>query len=106
MPSRMESTACRAVGMMKGCLTKAWVARQLLLKAWVARKPLLKAWGSSGQSTVEYALVLFGFLALILAMGALGQFFQEGNLVAHALSSASHHVTLVSPGALRDVFAY
>lgn len=70
------------------------------------RAVAVEAWGKRGQSTVEYAVVLFGFLALVLALGALWRFLQDGALVQHALQSASHHVTMVSKGALLDVFLH
>ncbi len=57
-----------------------------------------------GQSTVEYALVVSGFLVIFIAMGLLNHAISSGLFVEHALMSASHVVTNVSDGVLRDVF--
>lgn len=59
-----------------------------------------------GQSTVEFAVVLFGFLALLAALGVLWRSVQGGLLVSHALQSASHHLETVVPGVISDVFLY
>ena len=60
----------------------------------------------AGQSTVEYAVVLFAVLGMLVGLGVLGNFLQDGGLVQHALQSASHHLTAVSKGARLDVFLY
>ena len=60
----------------------------------------------SGQGTLEYALVMFGFLSIIAGLGALWNMLDGGLLVSHALASASHHVQAVTPGAVADVFAF
>lgn len=59
-----------------------------------------------GQGTVEFAVVLFGFLALLAALGVLWRSVQDGLLVSHALQSASHHLETVVPGVVSDVFLY
>ena len=59
-----------------------------------------------GQSTVEYAVVFFGFIAIIAALSIMGRAFGSGLLVEHALASASHHLQLVAAGAASDVFLY
>ncbi len=69
----------------------------------LARRARLRA---RGQSTVEFAVVLFGFLALTAALGVLWRSFQDGLLVSHALQSASHHLETVVPGVIADVFLY
>lgn len=66
------------------------------------RRHLLQA----GQSTVEFALVTAGLLAVFAACGALWHFLDAGILVQHALSSASHHVGGTVLGGLGDVFLY
>lgn len=43
-----------------------------------------------GQATVEYALVLFAFLATVVCMGALWRAASRGALVELAVDSASH----------------
>ena len=60
----------------------------------------------SGQGTLEYALVMFGFLSIVAGLGALWNMLDGGLLVSHALASASHHVQAVTPGAVADVFAF
>lgn len=59
-----------------------------------------------GQGTVEFAIVLFGFLAMVAALGVLWRAFESGLLVQHALQSASHHLETVVPGVVADVFLY
>lgn len=60
----------------------------------------------SGQSTVEYALILAAFLAVLAAGGVVWNFLHEGTLVQHALMSASHHVQMTSLGSIADIFSY
>lgn len=60
----------------------------------------------SGQGTIEYALVMFGFLSVVAGLGALWNMLGDGLLATHALMSASHHVQAVAPGAVADVFAF
>lgn len=45
----------------------------------------------AGQSTVEYAVLLFAVLSVMVALGSLGQLMESGLVVDHALRSASHH---------------
>lgn len=59
---------------------------------------------AQGQSTVEYALVVSGFLVVFLAMGLMHHAISSGLFVEHALMSASHVITNVPDGVLRDVF--
>lgn len=59
-----------------------------------------------GQGTVEFVIVMAGFIAVAVAFGALWRLFGEGKVVQHALISASHHVQLAAVGALADVFLY
>lgn len=58
-----------------------------------------------GQATVEFALVLAGFLALLVALGALADFASSGAFAQHARSTASHHVA-GETGAWVEVLAY
>lgn len=46
--------------------------------------------GTSGQSTVEYAVVLCAFLALVTALGALWHAGRDGKLLSIAIQAASH----------------
>ncbi len=66
----------------------------------------MAARGLSGQSTVEYAIVLAAFLALVIGLGAMADLFQSGLVVEHALQSASHHLKDVATGAWADVLLY
>lgn len=62
---------------------------------------------TSGQSTVEYALVLLAFLAMVLALGAVWKVAQEGGLQRLASKAASHALggegTL---GGMRDIVLF
>ena len=57
-----------------------------------------------GQSTVEYAVIMAAFLTLIIAFASLWQVLDGGVFVAHALATASHHLTGVFSGVLADAF--
>ena len=61
--------------------------------------------GESGQSTVEYAVILGAFMAVVVGLGALLRAVDAGTFVDHALSAASHHLQLSAAGVI-DVFAY
>ena len=61
--------------------------------------------GESGQSTVEFALVTFALLCLVVGVGALWRLAGDGVLADHAVQAASHHVE-GSLGAVADVFSY
>ena len=57
----------------------------------------------SGQASVEYAVVLVGFLALIIALGALHSFLEDGTLIEHALQSSSHAIERICSGSTYEV---
>mgnify|MGYP000544325283 FL=1 len=57
----------------------------------------------SGQASVEYAVVLVGFLALIIALGTLHSFLEDGALIEHALQSSSHAIERICSGTTKDV---
>lgn len=59
-----------------------------------------------GQSTVEFAVVAAGFIALVVALGALWRFASGGALVEHALAAASHHLQAAAPAFISDIFLY
>lgn len=59
----------------------------------------------SGQASAEYAIVFTGFLALVLALGALHTFLEEGQIVEHALRSSSHAVENIDFDTLKDVMS-
>lgn len=58
-----------------------------------------------GQATVEYAVILGAFLAVVIALGALWRAMDGGTFIDHALSAASHHLLLSASGVI-DVFLY
>lgn len=60
----------------------------------------------SGQSTVEFAIVLAAFICVAIGFAALWDVLHEGLLVEHALQTASHHLSGVARGAWADVLAY
>lgn len=60
----------------------------------------------SGQSTVEFAIVTVGFLAVTAALAAMWRAFGDGVLVEHALAVASHHIQSVAAATLVDIFLY
>ena len=61
---------------------------------------------SLGQSTVEFAVVLFGFLSMVAALGVLWRVASDAVARLYALQSASHHLETVVPGVVADVFLY
>lgn len=67
-----------------------------------AQRPASQHRGS-GQASVEYAVVLVGFLALIIALGTLHSFLEEGALIEHALQSSSHAIERICSGTTKDV---
>ena len=62
--------------------------------------------GESGQSTVEFAVVMAGFLAFTAALGVMWRVFGSGVIVEHVLSVASHHIQAVAPVTISDIFLY
>lgn len=58
-----------------------------------------------GQATVEYALLLAAFLAVLVGLGLLMRAFEEGLFVDHGLAAASHHIQ-ASMGWWADVLGY
>lgn len=60
----------------------------------------------AGQSTVEFAVVMAAFLAVMTALAVMWRAFEGGLLVEHALAVASHHIQSVVPVTLVDIFLY
>ena len=58
-----------------------------------------------GQGTVEYAVVTAALLCVVLGLAALWRMASSGELLAHALLSASHHVQ-GALGWVVDLFIY
>lgn len=75
------------------------IRARLVLLSWRLR-------GSSGQATVEFAIVTAAFICIALAFGALWDVLKDGVLVEHAVASASHHVAEGALGNIADVFLY
>ena len=58
----------------------------------------------SGQATVEYAVVLMAFLAMVLALGLMWHAARDGRLLHLAVDAASHGTDGdVTAGFLQDV---
>ena len=127
MPSRTASTAYRAAGAAVGlrlwvrlvcaafclCGVGPGMGCNALRSAWTAWSRRRAACcvgrargGELGQSTVEFAVVTVGFLALALGIGALWRGVSGGMFVEHAISSASHHIGGASPQAAADMLLY
>ena len=60
----------------------------------------------SGQSTVEFAVVTAGFLAMMVALSAMWRVLGGGLFVEHAVAVASHHLQVVAPVTIADIFLY
>lgn len=65
-----------------------------------------RASDEQGQGTLEFALITFAFLAVVIGFSALWRMFGEGQVVEHALISASHHVQLAAAGAIADILLF
>lgn len=59
-----------------------------------------------GQSTVEFAVIMTGFMSLTVALAAVWHALGDGLLVEHALAVASHHIQMVAPATIMDIFLY
>ncbi len=59
----------------------------------------------SGQSTVEYALVLSACLGVVVGLGLLMGSIEDGVFVEHAVAAASHNVEVLL-GGTADVFSF
>lgn len=73
-------------------------------RVWARRGPMRE---DCGQSTVEYALVLVAFLAMVLALGAVWEVVGGGGLQRASERAASH--VLAGEGAtggLRDLVLF
>lgn len=60
---------------------------------------------SSGQSTIEFAIVTLALLFIVIACGAIWRLSDEGLLIEHTLSNASHHLSEAAAGVIGDVFS-
>lgn len=60
---------------------------------------------TTGQSTVEFAIVLGALLSILIALGLFNGLFSDGQIFDHIVVSASHNITLAVQGIV-DVFAF
>lgn len=74
------------------------------MRAW--RRAFVRLSERAGQGTVEYALALFGLLAVFAACGALWRVLENGLLVSHAVAGASHHLGGRVAEAVADVLLF
>lgn len=58
-----------------------------------------------GQSTVEFAIVTAALLIIVIVFGLLWNLGEQGILIEHAVSSASHHLEDAAAGIIGDVFS-
>lgn len=63
-------------------------------------------WSSSGQSTVEYALALGAFLAMVLCLALLVRAVQGGVVGESIVRSASHSQGQGTLGAVQDALMF
>ncbi len=66
----------------------------------------LGALGETGQSSVEYAVVMAAFAVVLAGLSALLHAFQGGIFVEHAFSVASHCVSGAAAPIVSDIFLY
>ena len=60
----------------------------------------------SGQSTLEYAVVLFAFLAMVVTLTALWQAVHSGLFIESATHATSHALSPEFSKTLKDVLLY
>lgn len=70
------------------------------------QRALRKLAGPRGQATVEFAVIAAGFLVVTVTLMALWRMIGGGLIVEHALAVASHHIQIVAPATIVDVFLY
>lgn len=66
----------------------------------------LRQLDDSGQSTVEYAIVVGGLITLIVGLGALWQGFDGSLFAVHITASASHNISLAPAPFMADIFRF
>ena len=64
------------------------------------------SWQVRGQSTVEFAVVMAGFMSLTVALATLWHALDSGLILNHVLAVASHHIQAVAPVTITDIFLY
>lgn len=69
------------------------------------KRILYKVKDSSGQSTVEFAIVTAALLIIVIALSLLWKLGDGGIFVEHVISSASHHLQEAAAGIVGDVFS-
>lgn len=68
-------------------------------------KTYFKMKDTSGQSTVEFAIVLGALISILIALGLLKGLFSDGKIFDHVIGSASHNVGQSIQGIV-DVFVF
>lgn len=106
----MASTACSEAARVQGAGSRGRIPSSDAVRTTRVLHLRCRFAGSTssdtGQSTVEFAVVTAAFLVASLGIGAMWHGFEDGKLVEHALSSASHHIQAASPQAAADVLLY
>ena len=64
------------------------------------------SWQVRGQSTVEFAVLMAGFMSLTVALATLWHALDSGLILNHVLAVASHHIQTVAPVTITDIFLY
>lgn len=68
-------------------------------------KTYIKLKDTSGQSTVEFVIVLGALISILIALGLLKGLFSDGKIFDHVIGSASHNVSQAVQGIV-DVFVF
>lgn len=61
---------------------------------------------SSGQSTLEFALITFAFLSLLVALSALWNALSKGVFQTHVVEAASHVIQSEFVESLQDIVVF
>lgn len=69
------------------------------------RYVVTKLSSKSGQSTVEFALIVFAIVCVVIALGVLLHNVEAGMFLEHAISAASHSI-VNSVSGITDSFCY
>lgn len=70
-----------------------------------ARGGMVGAWKNSGQSSVEYMLLLVAFVSMLVGMGAIWHLAREGGLTELATHAASHGLE-EGYASIHDIISY
>lgn len=106
MRSRRASTGCDGRGPLRIATAKVRDRKRSTWRSALGAAFPQRLFDARGQSTVEYALVVFALLAVFVACAVIWKALESGLFVAHAAAGASHHVGGASLGAVADVLLY